>query len=118
MIRSGAAATLLSLLGSAGAAMAQIAPPDTFDPVDANGVSLTNGTYRGPNHTLMIGPPGAGGLSVTVNYDTSAGEWHHSLAGGLASTPLFGEGSRSCWFKKKGSTGSARLPMASRKLSS
>lgn len=79
-------------------AFAQIPPPDTFNPVDQHGVNLATGKFKGPDHTLSIGQPGQGGLSATAYYDSSAGTWRHSLAGGIATEPLIGAGSDFPWY--------------------
>ena len=71
-------------------AQSSIPPPQTFNPIDANGVNLFSGGIQGPRHTVSIGQPGHGGLGVDLFYDTSAGSgiWRHSLAGTLNRDPL------------------------------
>lgn len=79
-------------LGAAAPALAQssIPPPQTFNPIDANGVNLFTGGIQGPKHTVSIGQPGQGGLSVDLFYDSSAGNgiWRHSLVGTFNRDPL------------------------------
>ena len=81
-----------ALIAAAAPAQAQssIPPPQTFNPVDANGVNLFTGGIQGPRHTVSIGQPGQGGLSVDLFYDSSAGTgiWRHSLVGTFNRDPL------------------------------
>lgn len=77
---------------AAGPVLAQtsIPPPQTFNPVDPNGVNLFTGGIQGPRHSLRIGQPGQGGLSIDVYYDSSAGNglWRHTQTGTLNRDPL------------------------------
>jgi len=85
-----AAASVTVLLLAAGPALAQVSlsPPETFNPIDANGVNLFSGKIRGPDHTISIGQSGQGGLSVSYYYDSGNDGWRHSLIGTLAKDPL------------------------------
>lgn len=82
---------VLTLIAS-GPVLAQtsIPPPQTFNPVDANGVNLFTGGIQGPRHSLSIGPAGQGGLSIDVYYDSSAGNglWRHTQTGTLNRNPI------------------------------
>lgn len=85
-----AAASVSTLLLATGPAFAQVSlsPPETFNPVDANGVNLFSGKIRGPDHTVSIGQPGQGGLSVSYFFDSGNDGWRHSLVGTLTKDPL------------------------------
>jgi RHS repeat-associated protein len=71
-------------------AQSSIPPPQTFNPIDANGVNLFTGGIQGPRHSLSIGQAGQGGLSIDVYYDSSAGNglWRHTQTGTLNRDPL------------------------------
>ncbi|HEV7227759.1 RHS repeat-associated core domain-containing protein [Brevundimonas sp.] len=83
-------ASAVALAAAPALAQSSIPPPQTFDPIDANGVNLFTGGIQGPKHTVSIGQPGQGGLSVDLFYDSSAGNgiWRHSLVGTLNRDPL------------------------------
>ncbi|NBB51533.1 hypothetical protein GVN24_24920 [Rhizobium sp. CRIBSB] len=84
------------LIPATGAARAQdIPPPDSYSPIDANGVNVSSGGFQGPAHTISIGQPDQGGLSVTLRYDSTAGValWRHDQGGTLNREPLIGPGS-------------------------
>ncbi|MBX9574012.1 MAG: hypothetical protein K2X07_00035 [Caulobacteraceae bacterium] len=87
-----AAASISLFLIAAGPALAQssIPPPETYNPIDANGVNVFSGGIQGPKHAITIGQPGQGGLSVEIWYDSSAGNgiWRNSLVGTLNKDPI------------------------------
>ncbi|HYC73829.1 hypothetical protein [Brevundimonas sp.] len=86
-----------ALIFLAGPALAQIPQPDAYQPVDRNGVNLLSGKIKGPGHTISIGQPGQGGLSLTVNYDTAANTFIHDMAGLANKEPIIGDGSDYPW---------------------
>lgn len=86
-----------ALLGASGVAAQEITAPDTFEAVDGRYVNVATGRFFGPDHTLSIGPED-GGLSVTVNYDASAGGWRHTMAGNVSTYPRFGPGTSIPWY--------------------
>lgn len=85
-----ASASALALAAGNVSAQTSIPPPETFNPIDANGVNLFTGGVQGPRHALSIGQPGQGGLGVEIYYDSAAGPgtFRHTLAGTLNRTPL------------------------------
>jgi RHS repeat-associated protein len=84
------AASVVALAAGDASAQSSIPPPETYNPVDANGVNLFTGGIQGPKHSVSIGQPGQGGLGVELWYDSSAGTgiWRHSLVGTLNRDPL------------------------------
>lgn len=84
------AASVVALAAGDASAQSSIPPPETFNPIDANGVNLFTGGIQGPKHTVSIGQPGRGGFGVELWYDSSAGTgiWRHSLVGTFNRDPL------------------------------
>ncbi|WP_156035564.1 RHS repeat domain-containing protein [Caulobacter sp. UNC358MFTsu5.1] len=88
-----AAALLLSVavLGGARTAHAQagaIKPPDTYNPIDGNGVNLLSGSMTATTPTILIGPKG-GGLSYSQSYDSgSVTPWSDTTNGMVATSTL------------------------------
>ncbi len=83
------------MLGDGDAVAQGIPPPDSYSPIDANGVNVSTGGFEGPAHTISIGQPDQGGLSVTLRYDSTAGvsTFRHDQGGTLNRDPLVGTGS-------------------------
>ncbi|MFN4092224.1 MAG: RHS repeat domain-containing protein [Brevundimonas sp.] len=78
---------------AAGPALAQgIPPPASYSPTDANGVNVSTGGFEGPAHTISIGQPDQGGLSLTLRYDSTAGvsTFRHDQGGTLNRSPIVG----------------------------
>lgn len=70
----------------------QIAPPAPYDPVDANGINLFNGSFTYSSPVIAVGPA-SGGLDYSATFDTAVNEWRHSVWGGVAQEPLLPPGS-------------------------
>jgi RHS repeat-associated protein len=85
----------LSLL--AGQAWAQIKPPESFNPTDANGVNLQTGSLSVATSTISIGPTD-GGLSYSRSYDSDAIAWRDSVAGMVNRAPFLPPGSQHPWY--------------------
>lgn len=64
------------------AAAQGLPPPEPYQVVDANGVSLTTGSFSSPAHRISIGPD-QGGLSFSAHYDSGVRDWRYSTFGAL-----------------------------------
>lgn len=99
---SHALAPLLVAFGLLGAgqqacAQATIKPPETYNPVDANGVSLLGGSFSPSTPTLTIGPKG-GGLSYSQTYDGNVAAWRESSASMIATSSLVYSNGPDPWY--------------------
>ncbi|SFK68391.1 RHS repeat domain-containing protein, partial [Caulobacter sp. UNC279MFTsu5.1] len=67
-----------------------IKPPETYNPIDGNGVNLLSGSMTATTPTVSIGPKG--GLSYSQSYDSgSITAWSESTNGMVATSTLTGD---------------------------
>ncbi|NWE54254.1 RHS repeat domain-containing protein, partial [Brevundimonas sp. P7753] len=57
-------------------------PPEPYQVIDANGVSLTTGSFSSPAHRISIGPE-QGGVSFSAHYESGVRNWRYSTFGAL-----------------------------------
>lgn len=81
----------LSVALAVSAAAQSISPPNSYEPVDANGVDLASGSFSISTSTISIGPT-QGGLSYRASSAAGTNAWRHSTAGGVDRRPLTGTG--------------------------
>ncbi|GGL18280.1 RHS repeat-associated core domain-containing protein [Caulobacter rhizosphaerae] len=80
----------LSTTHQARAQAGPIKPPETYNPVDANGVNLLSGSMTATTPTVSIGPKG--GLSYSQSYDSgSITAWSDNINGMVATSTLTGD---------------------------
>lgn len=82
-----AAALACAAAGPQGAAAQDVKPPESYQPVDANGVNLATGSFSVSTTEISVGPAGAGGLAYSASYDSTAKAWRHSTWGGIERQP-------------------------------
>lgn len=82
-----AAAIWISAAATSAAQTPEIPPPASYNPIDANGVNVSSGSFEPNTTTIAIGPQD-GGLSYSASYDTSVMAWRHSVSGMITRTPF------------------------------
>lgn len=70
-----------------GGAYAQdVKPPESYSPIDENGVNLATGSVSVSTVEIGVGRKGAG-LFYSASYDTGVNAWRHSVFGGINREP-------------------------------
>lgn len=64
------------------AAQTSIPPPETYNPIDGNGVNVSSGSFEPSTTTISVGPE-QGGLTYTRSWDTSVGGWRDNAVSGI-----------------------------------
>jgi RHS repeat-associated protein len=73
---------------SPSSAQQQIAPPREFNPIDANGVNLSTGSFSTSTPSIAIGPADSG-LSYTRTWDSGANDWRDNAVGMIQREVIF-----------------------------
>ncbi|EJL28977.1 RHS repeat protein, partial [Caulobacter sp. AP07] len=90
---------VVGLLSVSSAALAQAAltAPETYNPIDANGVNLLGGSFSPTTPSVTIGPKG-GGLSYSQTYDINIGDWRESSRGAVTTSTLVYSSGPDPWY--------------------